>query len=154
MAFQITGLDPVRFAPLFLLSTSQLAKRGIVEDEAKDKEYPCRVSLRHATLGDRLLLLNYTHQPAHTPYRSSHAIFVSQGATRRGRFTDEIPPIMSTRTLSIRAFDSSDMMVDADVAEGRESKGLIERMLGNSRAAYLHVHFAKRGCFAARIDPI
>jgi len=27
-----------------------------------------------------------------------------------------------------------------------------EQMLRNKRAAYLHVHFAKFGCYAARVD--
>jgi Protein of unknown function (DUF1203) len=28
----------------------------------------------------------------------------------------------------------------------------IERLFGNSAAAYIHAHYAKRGCYAARID--
>ena len=29
---------------------------------------------------------------------------------------------------------------------------MIQRMLGDASVAYLHVHNAKQGCFAARID--
>ena len=29
-----------------------------------------------------MLLLNYVHQPADTPYKASHAIFVREGAER------------------------------------------------------------------------
>ncbi|MFV3456565.1 DUF1203 domain-containing protein, partial [Mycobacterium tuberculosis] len=31
-------------------------------------------------IGDAAILLNYEHQPADTPYRSRHAIFVREGA--------------------------------------------------------------------------
>jgi hypothetical protein len=38
------------------------------------------------------------------------------------------------------------------VADGREAEALIERLLANPQAAYVHAHYAKRGCFAARIE--
>jgi hypothetical protein len=43
-------------------------------------------------------------------------------------------------------------MLDADIAEGREARPLIERLLALPEAAYLHAHYAKRGCYAARIE--
>lgn len=150
--FQVTGLNPAEFAPLFQLTVSKLEERGIVALDADDSDYPCRISLRHAPVGDRLLLLNYTHLPAHSPYRSSHAIYVSQSAVEQGSYVNEIPPIMVPRTLSVRAFDAAHMMIDADIIEGCEAGSLIERFLGESTVSYLHVHFAKRGCFAARVE--
>jgi hypothetical protein len=30
--------------------------------------------------------------------------------------------------------------------------GLIDRFFDNPNVAYLHAHYAKRGCYAARID--
>ena len=152
MTFQITGLNPDGFVPLFQLSERALAERGIITLEAEDGDYPCRISLRHAPVGDRLLLLNHMHQPMRSPYRSSHAIYVSKSASEPGRYVDEIPPIMVPRTLSIRAFDATHMMIDADIVEGRTAHSLIERLLAETNVAYLHVHFAKRGCFAARVQ--
>jgi len=35
--------------------------------------FPCRVTLKDAEPGERVLLINYVHQPADTPYRASHA---------------------------------------------------------------------------------
>jgi hypothetical protein len=43
-------------------------------------------------------------------------------------------------------------MRDADVVDGKELKPLIERFLSNEDVAYLHAHFARRGCYAARIE--
>jgi hypothetical protein len=36
--------------------------------------------------------------------------------------------------------------------EGAEVEGLIEKLLANPEVAYLQAHFAKRGCYAARIE--
>ena len=66
--------------------------------------------------------------------------------------TDEIPEPMRLRSLSLRAFDAHDLMIDADLAEGRELEGVIERFFANPAVAYMHAHYAKRGCYAARID--
>jgi hypothetical protein len=44
------------------------------------------------------------------------------------------------------------MMIDADVVEGRAAAALFERFLENPAASYLHVHNAKRGCYAARVE--
>jgi hypothetical protein len=44
------------------------------------------------------------------------------------------------------------MMVEAEVVEGRDAAPLIETWLADDKVAYLHAHYARRGCFAARID--
>lgn len=50
------------------------------------------------------------------------------------------------------SFVVTGMMIDAEVIEGADAAPLIERFLANPKAAYLHAHNARRGCFAARID--
>src|SRR6185437_2352964 len=99
-----------------------------------------------------VLLLNYEHQPAKTPFQASHAIFVREWAGAAYDRTDEIPPAMRTRTLSLRAFDADDFMIDADLVDGREVQTLIARMFAHPKVAYIHAHYAKWGCYAARID--
>ncbi len=54
--------------------------------------------------------------------------------------------------LSVRAFDDNGMMVGAELVDGRALEGVISELLADKQAAYLHAHFAKRGCYAARID--
>ncbi len=44
------------------------------------------------------------------------------------------------------------MMVDADLTSGREVDAAIERLLENPATAYIHAHYARPGCYAARID--
>lgn len=148
MNFRIEGLDPAPFANLFDLSAEELTERRIVSLIAADDTFPCRVSLNHAAKGDRVLLLNHEHQPADTPFRARHAIYVARGSREQGVYVNEVPPVMAARLLSLRAFNAENMMVHADVVDGSEARPLMESMLGRADTSYLHVHFAKWGCFA------
>ena len=154
MAFRITGLDVDLFRPLFGLTDAELAIRGVRREiaDASVPGFPCRVTLAEADPGERLLLLNFEHQPARTPYRSAHAIYVREIARSTYDAIDEIPPPLRNRILSIRAFDAQAMMVDADIVDGKCAEGEIARQLSAPGVAYLHVHFARRGCYAARVD--
>ncbi|MDE2338279.1 MAG: DUF1203 domain-containing protein [Gammaproteobacteria bacterium] len=152
MDFRITGLSPEQFAPFMGLDARELARRGarrVIAD--RERGFPDRIELREANPGESVLLVNYLHQPAATPYRSSHAIYVLEGASRRYDRINEVPALFRTRVMSVRAFDHDDMMIDADIAAGTELEGLIERLLADSRTSYLHAHYAKHGCFAAHI---
>lgn len=98
-----------------------------------------------------MLLVNHEHQPADTPYRSRHAIFIREGATATFDAVDMVPDMLRRRLLSLRAFDAAGMMVDADIVDGMAAEGLIERLLGQPEVRYVHAHFARRGCYAALI---
>jgi hypothetical protein len=153
MSFRIRGLPAAPFAPLFDLDDTQLAQRGVLRC-AVDSEpgFPCRISLRDAPLQAQVLLLNYEHLPVATPYRSRHAIYVCPGAPPAQLADNEIPDMLARRLLSLRAFDGAGMMVDADVLEGAALAQGIRRMFDGAATQYLHVHFAKRGCYAARVE--
>ena len=90
--------------------------------------------------------------PADTPYRASHAIFVREGAAAAYDALDETPECLRLRPISLRAFDAAGMMVDADLTSGREVEAAVERLLENPAIAYIHAHYARPGCYAARID--
>jgi hypothetical protein len=153
MSFRITGLDPAPFLRLYGLPDGELARLGAKRGLANAKPgFPDRVELRDAEPGETVLLLNYVHQPAETPYKASHAIFVREGAETPYEAADETPECLRIRPISFRAFDASGFMVGADLADGRELEGAIERLFADSAAAYIHAHYAKRGCYAARID--
>ena len=79
-------------------------------------------------------------------------IFVRRTATGTGVFVNEVPDQQRRRLLSVRAYDSGQQMVDADVAPGTELTSLIDRFFSQPEVAYLHVHNARRGCYACRVD--
>jgi hypothetical protein len=63
---------------------------------------------------------------------------------------NEIPAGLATRLLSVRAFDTAGMMVDADVCAGADVAALISRYLEDARASFVHLHNARPGCYAAQ----
>jgi hypothetical protein len=151
--FQISALPSRQFSHLFGKTDEELAALGVVVMTADAKPgFPCRVSLRDAEPGERVLLFNHEHQAADTPYRSAHAIFVIDGAEESAPPKDEVPEVMRRRMLSVRAFTADHMMTDADLVDGKDAAGLFERLLADPKVAYLQAHYAKRGCYAARID--
>jgi hypothetical protein len=151
--FRITGLKPDAFIPLYELSDADLAARGVLRKKVDtDPGFPDRIELRDIPVGGNALLLNYMHQPADTPFRATHAIFVREGAIETFDRIDEVPDVMRRRLLSLRAFDAAGMMIAADVTEGASLDDLIARLFADTNAAYLHAHYARQGCFAARID--
>ncbi len=153
MAFRISPLAAFDFSHLFGKSTEELATAGVFRVIADTKPgYPCRVSLEDAEPGESLLLVNYEHQDAPSPYRSRHAVFVREGATDASPDVDEVPESLRIRMLSVRGFDTDGMMVDADLVKGAELETLIDSLFDNDRIDYLHVHYAKPGCYAGRID--
>jgi hypothetical protein len=44
------------------------------------------------------------------------------------------------------------MMIGHELIDGRRVEQAIERLFAKPVAAYLHVHFASPGCYAARVD--
>lgn len=152
MTFRVQGLDPANFTNLIGLPDDQLAARGARRVLVNIKPgFPDRVAVRDLEVGETALLLNYEHQSADTPYRSRHAIFVGEGSTQQLDMTDALPEAIRTRPISLRAFNGAHEMVDADLCDGAKLKPVIERFFSDPDVAYLHAHYAKRGCFAATI---
>ena len=151
MAFLIHGIDPALFAPWFALSDAELAVRGARRRIADDTSgFPCRVSLAEPELGEELLLVPFEHHAVNTPYRGTGAIWVRRVA--RAQLTvDRVPELLATRLLSLRGYDDEGMMSIAEVVDGRELAPHLERMLDRRDVAYIHVHYAKPGCFACRV---
>lgn len=153
MNFRIRGLSPEPFAHLFGLSEQELALNGVKRYVANEAPgFPDRIEMRDARIGESLLLLNHEYQPAATPYKASHAIFILEHAKDVYDKVNEVPDVMRIRLLSLRAFDVAGMMLDADVVEGEGMETLIEQFFDNEKIAYIHAHNAKRGCFSGRID--
>ena len=152
MDFQISALSVGRFSRLFGLDREALARVGVQRLVADTKPgFPCRVSLQDAEVGENVLLMNYEHQSKPTPYRSSHAIFVREWASEVYPERNEVPEMFRHRLLSVRAFDATGMMTDADIVEGAYLENLIARMLTRSSVNCLHLHNAKPGCYAAMV---
>lgn len=151
MTFQIHALPGAPFHDLFELSDAELVSRNARRMTVQAKPgAPCRVSLADAEVGDTVLLVHYEHHNAATPYRSGHAIFVREGAEQARPAVGEVPEMVRCRLISLRQFDEEGMMIDADILDGEKVEAALEAAFANAQTSYAHLHFAKRGCFAAR----
>ncbi len=148
-SFQIVGIDPAPFEPLFALDDAQLRARGAERRIADEHPgFPCRVSLEDAQPGDELLLLSWQHQGADSPYRASGPIFVRRGARTARLAPGEVPPYVTRRLISVRGYDAAHLIVAAEVVEGSGAEAAIVAMFARADVAYIHLHNAKRGCFS------
>lgn len=152
MTFRITALPAEDFAHLSGMDARQLAAR-LVQRKVADRSpgYPCRVSLEDARPGETVFLLNHVHLDAATPFRASHAIYVREGAKTASPAAGTIPHMLCSRIISLRAFDRDAMLLNADIASGEDLPARIEDLFRDPAADYIHLHFAKQGCFAARV---
>jgi len=115
----------------------------------KPNAYPCRRCLQDGEPGETMLLLSYDPFVGSSPYSGPGPIYVHDRDC--AAFEDDgIPDQLTRRLLSVRAYDERHMLVDADVIEGTDLPSTVHRLLNG--ASYLHVHNARPGCFAARID--
>jgi|SRR5688572_32844723 hypothetical protein len=151
MNFTVSGLSAEPFVPLYGLSDGELAERRARRVVVTGSGFPERIELRDAEPGDTLLLVNFEHQPANTPFRSSHAVYVREGATESRSF-DGLPEVLRRRLLSLRGFSLEGMLVEADVVDGNDARPVIERLFADPAVAYIHAHSARPGCYLARID--
>ncbi len=154
-SFRLVGLAAENFESFFAMPDAELAALGarrVVAAAAVG--FPCRVSLVDADVGDELLLLPFEHLSTGSPYRASGPVFVRRGARRAVLAPGELPPYVTRRVMSVRAYDSGDMMVDADVCEGARVRETLDRFVADEAVAYVHLHNAKRGCFSCRVERV
>lgn len=152
MTFRVQGLEAGEFSHLFGLTDAELSRVGARRYVVDAKPgFPDRVEVRDLEIGESAISLNYEHQPAATPYRSAHAIFVREGADRALDLIGTIPEALRVRPISLRAFTATGEMLHADLAAGGELEPLVETFLADPDVAYLHAHYAKRDCSAALI---
>ena len=79
MDYIVSGLPLEPFAPLFGLDDEALRARGIRRLRADAQPgFPCRVTLEDAAPGQSLLLLNWRHLDADSPYCADGPIFVGE----------------------------------------------------------------------------
>ena len=155
MDFQIKSLPKSMFEHLFSLSDEELAAQNAVKRVVASRPgTPCRVSMRDADIGETVILVNYQHQPAASPYQASHGIFIRENAEQAHLGVNEVPQVIRSRLVSLRCFDKDHMIIHADVIQGDDLAQAISTAFGDPKVAYAHIHNAKPGCFAASVERV
>ncbi len=153
--FRVSGIPADLIDEMRHLSDSELKKRRAVRRMVDARPgFPCRVTLEDAEIGESVLLFNFEHLPGPSPYRSVGPIFVRESASETYSKINEIPEVLRVagRLFSVRAYDETDMLVDAEVIESVEIDASIQRLFANATILYIHVHNAGPGCYSCRID--
>lgn len=154
MSFQINALDPAPFAPLFLLSDAELAAQGTVRMRVENYPgTPCRITLEDAEIGEEVLLTNYLHLPGNSPYRACHAIYIRRNKVQAVLPSGYVPDAILNRQMSLRAFDERNMMRTAALCPGDQVDETLIECFKDSNTAFVHLHYAAAGCFAATATP-
>ncbi|HXC57477.1 MAG TPA: DUF1203 domain-containing protein [Rhizomicrobium sp.] len=154
MSFRIRGLAATQFEPLFALDDAALAGRSMrrVAIDAPHSA-PCRVTLADAEPGEQVLLIPFAHHMAPSPYRAAGPIYIRGGGRPAFDRIDALPPVFAGRLLSVRAYDAQGMMCDADVVDS-DPRALFDAYFADPATDYLHVHYARRGCYSCRVDRV
>ena len=153
MTYKITGLSPELTSPFEEATEEQLSALGAVRMTATGKPgFPCRMSLKDAEVGEEVILFHYTSHDVDSPYRSSYAIFARTGLSAAAQFIDAVPPVFDGRTLAMRAFDQDAMLKTASLAMPGDADRSIRQLFELDEVAYIDVHNAAHGCFAARVE--
>lgn len=148
-AWQLHGLDGRRFGPLFELDERGLERIGAVRVTAsKNPGFPCRVRLEDAAIGDQLLLLPFEHHAARSPYRASGPIYVSRGDFQRVLAPGEVPAYVTSRLISLRAYDAQGTMLAGTVCDGPAVAAQLDDIFRDPEVDYVHLHNARRGCYS------
>ncbi|HEY4609502.1 MAG TPA: DUF1203 domain-containing protein [Ilumatobacteraceae bacterium] len=141
--FQVAGIDP--------LDADRLRAAGGIDYVADEKPgFPCRQCLRDAEIGEAMILVSYDPFEESSPYRCPSPIFIHRSPCTpfEGK---AVPEQLTGRTLSVRGFDDSAMMLDAALIDGGSLEQTINGLFENPAIQYLHVHNAARGCWAAKV---
>jgi len=155
MNFQVRAIDSKLFAHYFEMSDSELTKIQATRIKVDEKPgYPCRISLQEANIGEIIIALPYMHHNVNSPYKASGPIFIRMNVKTTKLEVNEIPEILQKRLLSIRAYNSQNMMIDATLSQGKNLKTNIKKLFQNSITQYIHIHNANPGCFNCYVERV
>lgn len=153
MSYRVLGLSPEPFREFLDADQQTLRHHGVVRQVVREADStPCRITLEDAEVGEEVLLLTYLHLESASPYAASGPIFIRRGARARFDQVGVVPDQQRRRLLSVRGYDSRDMMVQSEVVPGTELEALIESLFADPTVAYMHAHYARAGCYACRIE--
>lgn len=113
--------------------------------------WPCRRCLHDAQVGETLTLLSYDPWLVDSPYRQAGPVFVHERGCEPWAGVG-LPEQQTSRLLSVRLLDEQGMQVAADVVPGAQLQARLDQAFSDETIAFVHLHNAGPGCFAARVD--
>lgn len=117
---------------------------------------PCRHCLRDAQAGDMMLLGSYNLLAPLGIYWTPSPIFVHADACARYDAADDVPEIVRTRLVSVRAYDRDDQCLYdlGQAVQGTAVDPFLTRAIGDARTKFVNIHTAKPGCLLCRMERV
>ena len=112
--------------------------------------YPCRHCLQWAKPGEQMILFPFA-AVGDGPYHERGPIFVHAEPCARYTETASYPAEFRSGRV-VRAYDARKFMIDARVVNGEPVEVVVEELLKNPAAEFLHVRSATRGCYTFGVE--
>lgn len=155
MNFRIESLKSQPFEFISKLDEAELKQNNIVKQIVNKKpSFPCRVTLEDAEIGEEVFLFNYEFHSVSSPYKASGPIYIRPNKEQRFCEVNEVPSLFLTRLISLRGYNQQQMLIFAEVFEGKELKNKIQNAFENHEIEYVHIHNAKFGCYFAQAKKV
>ena len=150
--FKIQGISESIFDHFWFMDEDTLKENNayIINADAKPG-YPCRVTLDEVEVGERVLVVPFSHHDVNSPYRASGPIFVREKANQIELEAGVIPNVLRTRLLSLRGYNADGAMLAAQTSQGDVLTSDIQSMFSDNNIEYIHIHNANPGCFACSV---
>jgi hypothetical protein len=116
------------------------------------ERYPCRHCLNEVPKDKGVLLVSYQPLERRTPFAGRGPIFLCADECEAFTRHDEVPEIVASRRINLRAYDKSGKMLyrHSRLAEGAEAGMHLEEMLADAEVSEVHVHTALHGCYLCK----
>jgi hypothetical protein len=116
-------------------------------------KYPCRHCLTWAMPGEKVILFPFAAIASGRPYSESGPIFVHLEPCERYAAIDQFPAEFRNGR-ALRAYNSQQRIIAAEVANGEGPEPVIERFFEKPETAFVHVRSATHGCFTLEVARI
>jgi len=109
--------------------------------------YPCRLSLQDAEPGEELFLVSYSPFSKANPYRETGPVFIRKNGRVADLEINQLPAIVRSRQVVVRAYDATGTLVAAEPSQGNEASHQIQQFLADPGVEFVHIRAAITGCF-------
>lgn len=97
-------------------------------------------------------LLSYQPFRGESLYAAPSPIFLHAKRCAPYDQPNQLPDLVLTGERAVRSYDDRHELVDGAVGAGADVEALIDKLLADDRAAYLHIYSATAGCYTCRVD--
>lgn len=117
---------------------------------------PCRHCLQNGTAGETILLGSYNLPGPQGIYWTPSPIFLHERPCTRFDADNQVPDIVRTSLVSVRAYDQNQMCLYdlGQVAPGPEADAPLAHAIADPRTDFVNIHTARPGCLLCRVEPI